>query len=88
VVHWRLREFSLRRGTVDLERFARESWFGGFDLERIPLVAGDLAIGGVAIANADPNKVRACGSIAMERHQAINWLLGQCPVYSEVDTST
>jgi hypothetical protein len=87
-LHWRLRDFSLRRSSVDFNRFAREAWFGGFDLDGIPLADGDLAIGGVPISNADPDQVKACLSIASERHDAINWLLGQQRLYSAVDTST
>jgi hypothetical protein len=51
-------------------------------------VRGDLAIGDRPITEADPAEVRRCQSIAMERHQAANWLLGDAEIYSEADTST
>lgn len=87
-LHWRLRDFSLRPEAMDFAEFARDSWFGGFPLNGIELVDGDLAINGVAIAEAAPEDVGRCQSTAMERHRAINWLRGWHPVYSEVDTST
>jgi hypothetical protein len=87
-IHWRFRELSLSRGAVDMASFARRSWFGGFDLTGIPLVDGDLAISGLAITKAEPSRVARCSSIAMERHGAINWLLGDHRLYSEVSTST
>lgn len=87
-IHWRLREFSLRKQPVDFEKFSREAWFGGFDLAGIPLAEGDLAVGGVPITRAKQQEIGMCHSIAMERHLAFNWLLGANPIYSEVDTST
>lgn len=87
-IHWRLRDFSLRPKAMDFAAFARKNWFGGFDLEGIALAGGDLAVGGKPIAEADARRVGACHCIAVERHQAINWLEGQAALYSDVDTST
>jgi hypothetical protein len=87
-LHWRLRDFTLRPHGMDYARFARECWFGGFDLAGIPLAAGDLAVDGAPLAAAPPEAVRRALSIALERHRAINWLEGQHPLWSEVDTST
>ncbi len=87
-LHWRFRELSLQGQPMDYARFAGQCWFGSFDLEGIALAGGDLAVGGRPIAEADPGHVRFAQSIAMERHRAINWLLGYHRVYSGVDTST
>jgi uncharacterized protein DUF4272 len=87
-IHWRLREFSLRPRAMDFREFSRTAWMGPFELEGIPLAGNDLAIGGKPIAEADPERVHKSQSIALERHQAINWLMGQHWVYSLVDTST
>lgn len=37
---------------------------------------------------ADPEAVIRCQSIALERHRAINWLMGYDKVYSDVGTDT
>ena len=88
-LHWRMRDFSLTHCAVDLVALASGGfWFGGCDLDGVALVGNDLAIGGRAIGDADPTRVRQCHSIAMERHQAIRWLEGGARVYSDVDTST
>lgn len=88
VLHWRLRDFSLQPRALDFLEFARTAWFGPFDLTGIALAKGDLSIEGVPISRADPEEVRRSQSIAMERHLAINWLLGRARLYSRVDTST
>jgi hypothetical protein len=87
-IHWRLREFSLRRQAMDFVEFSKNNWFCKFDVGPIAVAENDLAIGGVAIAKAPSDAVGMCQSIAMERHKAINWILGQQTLYSEVDTST
>jgi hypothetical protein len=87
-IHWRLREQRTAPGPRDFRAFSRDSWFGGFDLDGIALAGNDLAIGGVPITEASERDVRMCLSIAMERHQAMNWLLGTHPLYSKVETPT
>jgi hypothetical protein len=88
VLHWRLRDFGLKPRAMDFAEFARTAWFGPFDITGIALAEKDLALGGLPISKAPPEQVGECQSIAMERHQAINWLLGRHPVYSLVDTPT
>ncbi|MFP2926103.1 DUF4272 domain-containing protein [Pyxidicoccus sp. 3LG] len=88
VLHWRLRDFSLQPRALDFAEFARTAWFGPFDLTGIALAKDDLAIEGVPISRADREQVSRSQSIAMERHLAINWLLGRARLYSRVDTST
>lgn len=88
-LHWRLRDFSLRLHPMDFRKFNEKPWYGApVSLEGVPLAEDDLAIDGVPIARAPTSRFRQCQSIAMERHKAINWLLGLDETYSEVDTST
>jgi hypothetical protein len=54
----------------------------------VAFVGDDLAIRGTAIAATPRELLAMTSSIAMERHQAINWLDGVHPIYSDVDTST
>jgi hypothetical protein len=61
----------------------KERW-----LEDLRLIDGDLAIGGTPIAEAAPEAVVQCGSIAMERQIAAYWLEGDDEVYSRVNTPT
>ncbi len=87
-LHWRLRDFTLRPEAMDFRAFARECWFGSFDLTGIPLIDNDLALGGVPLTAADPETFSKAYSAARERHLAINWLHGQARLYSQTETST
>ena len=87
-VHWRVRDYSLRQEAMDFLDFAKNNWFGGFDIGQTRVIQGDLAIGDHAIDDASPEQVEMASSIASERHLAINWLHGYSEVYSETDTST
>jgi hypothetical protein len=86
--HWRMRNFSLRPESMDFVEFSRNCWIGTFDITNFRVINRDLAIGDQAIADATSDEVGRVHSIAMERHQAINWLLGYSDIYSETDTST
>ncbi|HEX8914259.1 MAG TPA: DUF4272 domain-containing protein, partial [Humisphaera sp.] len=87
-IHWRLRDFRLRPKAMNFREFAKTAWFGPLDIEGVRLIDDDLAVGDAPIASADPARVGAAQSGAMERHQAANWLRGDHPVYSCVDTPT
>jgi hypothetical protein len=87
-LHWRLRDHTLDPSPMDFEEVARTAWFGPLNIEGLPLIEGDLAIGGVAIHRADPGLVRRATSIARERHHAANWLRGDADLYSRIETST
>lgn len=87
-LHWRLRDYSLRPAAMDFTKFVRECGWAALSVEASALIGGDLSVDGVRIDQAEPSRVQRCLSIAMERHQAINWLRGGHPIYSEVDTST
>lgn len=88
MVHWRLRDFSLRPAPMDFVAFSKKSWIGEFDLTPFRIEKNDLALRGRPIAEADPEVLSTCQSSAMERHLAINWLSGYSRIYSDTDTST
>lgn len=87
-LHWRLRDFRLRPVAMDFVEFVRNCRWAELSVDPEALVEGDLCIDGFRIDRADPERVRECGSIAQERHQAINWLIGDNPIYSQVETNT
>ena len=88
MLHWRVRDFSLRPQPMDFVAFSKKSWLGEFDISRFRIIDNDLAIGDTAIADASPDEVQRVQSLAMERHLAINWLMGDADLYSDTDTST
>lgn len=87
-LHWRFRDYSLRPAAMDFAKFVRECGWAALSVDASVLIDNDLSVGGMRIDKAEPAQVQRCLSIAMERHQAINWLRGEHPIYSEVDTST
>lgn len=87
-IHWRLRQFSLASEPLNFAEFANTAWFGPLNIENVALKENDLALDGQPIAKAPADMLRLATSIARERHQAFNWLLGYAEIYSEVDTST
>ena len=87
-IHWRVRDYYWKPEPLDFVDFARRAWFGPLSIEGVPTVDRDLAIDEVAISQASEERFHQVQSIAMERHQAINWLRGWNAVYSQVDTST
>ena len=87
-IHWRLRQHRLAPAAVDLVRLSQADFLGGFDLFGVALAERDLAIGGVPISRADPERIRAATSIALERHHASNWLRGDDADYGAIATPT
>lgn len=87
-LHWRLRQHRLAPGAVDLVKLSQAGFLGGFDLFGVALAERDLAIGGQPMHRADPDRIRAVASSALERHHASNWLRGDHPIYSAVTTPT
>lgn len=87
-LHWRLRDFSLKSEAMDFQAFARESWFGPLNVTSLRFIDNDLAIGEAPIVEADEGDFGLCLEATIERHQAINWLMGQHELYSEVTGDT
>jgi hypothetical protein len=88
MLNWRLREYSLRPQAMDFVAFSKSCWIGSFDIGGFQIVNHDLAIGGVAIHDADATKRGGVGNLAIERHRAINWIMGYSEIYSETATHT
>ncbi len=87
-LHWRLRQFNLDHKPMDFRETAKTAWFGPLVIDGMEFVDDDLAVRGVSLSSAEPNLVRACLSMAVERHRAANWLLGYSEVYSETGSDT
>lgn len=88
MLHWRLRDYSIRPQAMDFVAFSQSCWLGSFDISGFRIVDNDLAIRGTAIHETDEETRSMAGSLANERHLAINWLRGDSAIYSETDTST
>lgn len=87
-LHWRLRQFSLEARTIDFAGYVESCEWGPLITDELGMVDGDLSLGGARVDLAAESDFRSALSIARERHQAFNWLLGYDPVYSEVSTDT
>jgi hypothetical protein len=87
-LHWRLRNFRIRPEVMDFAEFARTCWFGPLDTTGLPLIDGDLAIGGQRLDRAAPDHRSTTHSAAQERHQAVNWLYEGPDAYSEASVAT
>lgn len=87
-LHWRVRDFGLRRRSLAFADFAQTAWFGPLDLTMARIANdGDLEIDDVPISSAQPAALSKVTSIITERHLAANWLCWG-DIYSETDTST
>jgi uncharacterized protein DUF4272 len=87
-LHWRLRQFSSEPEPMDFVKFVSECAWGPLRLDYLETLNRDLAIEGVRLDKVEYAVFRRSLSIAQERHQAFNWLLGFEPVYSHVTTDT
>jgi hypothetical protein len=87
-LHWRMRQYSLDRKPMKFAEFANTAWFGPLSLAGVRLVSDDLEVRGVPVWDASEEDWREVLSIARERQQAANWLIGQESIYSEVTCDT
>jgi len=87
-LHWRLRQFSAKPSPMDFVSYVSTCAWGPLRLTELEIQGNDLAVEGVRIERVDPQVLRQTFSIAQERHQAFNWLLGLEPIYSAVTTDT
>lgn len=87
-VHWRLRQFGLDGEPMDFRAMIDQCSWGPLTADGLSFLEADLAIGSLPIAKQDPDVLHAVRSIVQERHQALNWLLGEEALYSEVTTDT
>ncbi|MBC7174215.1 MAG: DUF4272 domain-containing protein, partial [Polyangiaceae bacterium] len=87
-IHWRMVDYRSQPARLDFRAVAANNWSGGWDVSEVPLVDGDLAIRGVRVDLADAAARNETESIARERHQAINWVMGRSPSYSTAPSDT
>src|SRR5262249_39413504 len=87
-LHWRLRDYSVNPQSMDFAESARMCWFGPLALTGLPLVDGDLALGGLRIDRAPPEVFSSVHSTVQERHQAANWVWEGPVRYSEASVAT
>jgi hypothetical protein len=87
-LHWRLRQFSSHPGSMNFVNYVSACTWGPLRLDHLEILDGDLAIDGVPIDKVEHTAFRNTLSIAQERHQAFNWLLGFEHLYSAVTTDT
>lgn len=87
-VHWRLNQFERDNAPLNMAGMAKEAWFGDIDSDKLMLIDNDLAIDNRPVAEIADDMRERCRVITIERHRAINWLLGHHPVFSKVDTAT
>lgn len=87
--HWRVRNFlAVDPGPMDYVAWVPGVEWAPLSLDGLEVVDRDLAIGGLPIAAADPERVARTDSILRERRLAVSWLSGYDAVYSEGDTNT
>jgi hypothetical protein len=88
MIHWRLRQFQADRRSIEFEELVKSPGCPFPDVQGIRYVNKDLAIGNVALSEAHEQEWAEVMSIVVERHRAVNWLLGNAPTYSEVSCDT
>lgn len=87
VAQWRLARALGGEPAVSLRNFDAGTFAWPREVERLAFGAGgDLAVGGQALAAAPEHARRLALRIVVERRRAVNWLAGQNPVYSSVET--
>lgn len=86
-LHWRLADFKKRPIHRDFKSFVEKDILGPL-LMGIRFAGDDLAIGDLPIIQASEENADLLNSLARERHRAINWLLGQEAIYSQVTPDT
>ncbi len=87
-IHWRFRHFHLHPGPCDFVETSRNSWWHVFDPSGPWIVDNDLAFQGAPIHTLDREDFGLASMHAYYRHQAINWLTGDDPLFSEVSMDT
>lgn len=88
-VHSRLRDFLRNQQPQTFTGWVERWWL---DALGVPfdylIVDNDLAIDRKPVTQVGLERVRTCEWIIRERHRAIRWLTGECPVYSETTADT
>jgi len=88
-VHWRVRDFSIRKGPYNFESLARKAWGEPVLRHGLKIVENDISLRGVPISRVSESAYRNLSSITRERHRASNWLIGYASEdFYEVTTDT
>ena len=87
-IHWRLNRYAEDSAPLDMRHMAAEAWFGHVDSGQLALIDNDLSIVGKAVADSCDRARGRCQLITLQRHRAINWLLGHHAIFSRVETIT
>jgi hypothetical protein len=95
-IYWRLTDFYVRPTALDFVQvteasfghFDRTAWFSPQEVAELPLVEGDLVIGGFRLDRVSADELSTARSIAHERYLAANWLCQGPEKYSATDVST
>jgi hypothetical protein len=88
-IHCRLRDFLRNQQSQHFTKWIEKWWLDalGVPLDYL-IVDNDLAIDRKPVTNVPLDRVRTCEWIICERHRAICWLTGECPVYWETTADT
>lgn len=81
-IYWRLTQFAAHHEALDLETFTHDTPSGPVRFDNVPLIGGDLAVGGRPVKYADPDTLDVVLGITSERLRALNWLR-RGGIYSE-----
>lgn len=87
-VHWRLRRHAREPGAYHFAALVAKNDWAPLIVGRLELIDGDLGLAGVPLTRAVGDPLDNARSVAQERHVALEWLVGQHPVYSRVESNT
>ena len=86
-LHWRTADFKKRPRWYNFRSLAEHNRVGPAQMG-IHFAEDDLAIGDLPILQAAESDVDLVNSLAHERQKALDWLLGQEILYSQVTPDT
>jgi hypothetical protein len=88
-IHSRLRSCLRNQQAEDFAAWIDRAWLEALGVQFNDLVVdGDLVIDRKPVTQVRLDRVRTCEWVTRERHRAIRWLSGECPVYSETPADT
>jgi Domain of unknown function (DUF4272) len=87
-IHWRLRHHELDKSPYDFRNHLDAAPSKSARLMAVRIARGDLEIRGCPFTETSADILAECRSIAMERQQAANWLVGHATLYSEITCDT
>lgn len=73
---------------MNFKKFAQAAWFGPLNVEGLNFVDDDLDLGNRPIHSISEQDFAVQLRLTEERRRAVEWLVGNDEVYSNVDLST